>query len=338
MFAEMPTDRIELPDAPVIAGLMFRACRSEVDYAHVADVMNACREADGIDTVATRAEIANRFSHLEHFVPAKDLIFAEMDGRPIGYTRLWFRQLNDDKWVYTNTGSVLPAWRHKGIGRTLHHYGERRLREKAAEHGHTGTRVFQALAMDTETSRHALLLGEGYQAVRYGYEMTRSLSEPIPDLPLPAGIEVQLVRSDQFEQLRTAMNEAFGDHWGWSAMTEKDFQAWRNSRNFQPHLWQVGWADNEIVGTVLNYIDAESNAKYQRQRGWTEQICVRRPWRKQGLAKALIARSMRLLQEQSMTEVALWVDTLNPSGALQLYQGMGYRVAKEYTTYEKPMD
>jgi mycothiol synthase len=338
MFAEMPSDRIELPDAPAIAGLSFRACRGEVDYAHVADVMNACREADGIETVATRDEIASRFTHLANFVPARDLIFAEMDGQPIGYTRLWFRRLDDGTWVYTNTGSVLPSWRRRGIGRALQHYGERRLREKAVEHGHTGKRVFQSLAMDTETSRHALLRSEGYRPVRYGYEMTRSLSEPIPDLPLPAGIEVQLVRPDQYEQLRTAMNEAFGDHWGWSAMTEKDFQAWRNNRNFQPHLWQVGWAGAEIVGTVLNFIDAESNVKYQRRRGWTESICVRRPWRKQGVAKALIARSMRLLQEQGMTEVALNVDTQNPTGALQLYEGLGYRAVRELTTYEKPLD
>jgi ribosomal protein S18 acetylase RimI-like enzyme len=65
---------------------------------------------------------------------------------------------------------------------------------------------------------------------------------------------------------------------------------------------------------------------------------VRRLWRKQGLAKALIARSMRLLQEQGMTEVALGVDTQNPNGALHLYESMGYRVTKELITYEKPLD
>lgn len=338
MFAEVPTDRIELPDAPVIAGLTFRGCRSEADYAHVADVMNACREVDGIEQVATREEIARRFSHLASFVPAKDLIFAELDGQPIGYTRLWFRQLIEGTWVYTNTGSVMPSWRRRGIGGALQHYGERRLREKAAEHGHTGRRVFQSLAMDTETGRHALLHGEGYQAVRYGYEMTRSLADSIPGLSLPASIEVRPVLPEQYRQVRDAMNDAFRDHWGWSEMTENDFQNWLNNRYFQPHLWQVGWTGNEIVDTVLNYIDAESNVKYQRQRGWTESICVRRPWRNQGVAKALIARSMRLLHEQGMTEVALNVDTQNPTGALQLYESMGYRAVRELTTYEKSLD
>lgn len=338
MFADTPTDRIELPDAPAIAGLTFRSCRDETDYAIVADVMNMCREADGSQTIVTHEEIANRFIHLEYFVPAKDLIFAEIDGRPIGYTRLLVRQLDDGKWVYTNIGSVLPQWRRRGIGRALHHYGERRLREKAVELGLGGVCVFQSVALKTESGRHALLQQEGYRAVRYSYEMERSLAEPIPDLPLPVGIEVHPMRPDQYEQLRHAMNEAFHDHWGWSAMTEQDFQSWRKNRNFQPALWQVGWAGDEIAATVLNFIDAESNARFQRRRGWTETICVRRPWRQRGLAKALIARSMRLLKEQGMTEAALNVDTQNPTGALQLYEHMGYRAVRELTTYQKPMD
>jgi mycothiol synthase len=338
MSSEMPADRIQLPDAPVIVGLTFRACRSEADYAHVADVMNACREADGSQTMMTRADMTNVFVHMNYFVPAKDLIFAEMDDQPIGYTRLMVRKLDDGRWVYTNIGSVLPQWRRQGIGRALHHYGERRLREKSAELGHDGVRVFQSVALKTEYGRHALLQQEGYRAVRYGYEMERSLADPIPDLPLPASIEVRPVRPEQYEQLRMAMNEAFSDHWGWSPMTEQNFQGWRNNRTFQPQLWQVAWAGDEIVGTVLNFIDAESNAKFQRRRGWTETICVRRPWRKQGVAKALIARSMRLLQEQGMIEVALNVDTQNPTGALQLYESMGYRAVRELITYEKPLD
>ena len=89
---------------------------------------------------------------------------------------------------------------------------------------------------------------------------------------------------------------------------------------------------------MLFYQGPESNARYRQQRGWTEPICVRRPWRKRGLAKALIARSLRLLQAEGMTEAALHVDTQNPNGALQLYESMGYRVIKQSTVYEKPLD
>jgi ribosomal protein S18 acetylase RimI-like enzyme len=65
---------------------------------------------------------------------------------------------------------------------------------------------------------------------------------------------------------------------------------------------------------------------------------VRRPWRKQGLARALIARSMRLLQEQGMTEAGLGVDAQNPNGALRLYEGLGFRVIRRFATFEKLLD
>jgi mycothiol synthase len=180
-------------------------------------------------------------------------------------------------------------------------------------------------------------LSEGYRAVRYDFEMARSLAEPVPDLPLPDGLAVRAVSPGQYRQLFDAMEEAFRDHWGWSAATGQDYLRWLNGPYFEPRLWQVGWDGDEVAGMVLNFLDTESNAKYRQQRGWTEPICVRRPWRKRGLAKALIARSLRLWQAEGMTEAALHVDTQNPNGALELYESMGYRVIKQSTSYEKSM-
>jgi ribosomal protein S18 acetylase RimI-like enzyme len=134
------------------------------------------------------------------------------------------------------------------------------------------------------------------------------------------------------------LNEAFRDHWGHSESTEEDYQRWIHSPDFQPQLWQVAWAGDEVAGMVLNYIDRGYNEEFKRRRGWTDPICVRRPWRKQGLAKALIVRSMRLLQEQGMTEAGLGVDAQNPNGALRLYESLGFRAVQQFTTLEKPMD
>jgi ribosomal protein S18 acetylase RimI-like enzyme len=89
---------------------------------------------------------------------------------------------------------------------------------------------------------------------------------------------------------------------------------------------------------VQNFINHEENEEYNRKRGYTEGICVRRPWRRQGLAKALIARSFRIIKDLGMTEAALGVDTENPNGALQLYESMGFRPVKRHTTFRKPLD
>lgn len=92
-----------------------------------------------------------------------------------------------------------------------------------------------------------------------------------------------------------------------------------------------------MAGGVLNFIDVKENEEYERLRGYTETIFVRRPWRQQGVAKALISASFQVLKAEGMTEAALGVDADNLSGALHLYRKMGFRKEKQHMTYRKPL-
>jgi GNAT superfamily N-acetyltransferase len=67
-----------------------------------------------------------------------------------------------------------------------------------------------------------------------------------------------------------------------------------------------------------------------------ECIGVCRPWRKQGVARALIARSLQAQKTEGMTESALGVDSENPSGAHYLYEQCGFQVVKRNTVFSKP--
>ncbi len=338
MLLEKTIDQIFLPNAPSIEGLTFRLFSDESDYAHIVDLINTCSVADGVEDHATLEWAANFFAHIAEFVPSRDILFAAIDDRPVGWVRGWVRHLDDGTRVYMVNGAVLPQWRRRGIGGALHHWAEQHLCEIATSQPVEGPRVFRSFTAETEVGTIALLSNEGYQAIRYGFEMARSFTEPIPDLPLPASVEVRPITPEQYRQVYVALNEAFRDHWGHSESTEEDYQRWINSPSFQPQLWQVAWSGSEVAGMVLNFIDREYNEEFKRLRGWTDPICVRRPWRKQGLAKALIARSLRLLREQGMTEAGLGVDAQNPNGALRLYESLGFRAVKQFTTFEKPLD
>ena len=130
-----------------------------------------------------------------------------------------------------------------------------------------------------------------------------------------------------------------GDHWGITQKTEEHYQAWvNNNAIFQPHLWQVAWdiATNQIVGQVRSFIPHDENKKYSRKRGYTEFISVSRSWRKRGVARALIARSLETLSDKGMTESTLSVDTQNLSGAVSLYEACGFRAIERNTIYRKP--
>lgn len=338
MLLETTTDRISLPDAPAIAGLTFRPFRGDDDYAVIVEIANVYNAANQTGEIVTLDWLTNFYRNTPNFDPRHDVLFAEVDGRPIAYGRCWYRRLDDGTQLYGCAGCILPEWSRRGIGRTMLHYSTARLREIAATQPDTGPRYYQSGAADTEFGADALLRSEGYAITRNFYEMVRPDLENIPDLPLPAGLEVRPATPDHYRAIGETLNEAFRDHWGHSEATEQEHQRWLNNPHFQPHLWQVAWAGDEVAGVVLPYIDAEENAHFKRLRGWPDPICVRRPWRKQGLASALIARSLRTLEEHGMTEAGLGVDAENLSGALRVYERLGFRAVKRFSSYWKKME
>jgi len=99
----------------------------------------------------------------------------------------------------------------------------------------------------------------------------------------------------------------------------------------------VGWDQDQVARMVLNYVNEEKNHEYQRKRGYTENISVRRPYRQQGLARYLLVSSIKMFQEMGMEETALGVFTQNQHQALSLYEGVGYKVNKKETVYRKPL-
>jgi ribosomal protein S18 acetylase RimI-like enzyme len=101
----------------------------------------------------------------------------------------------------------------------------------------------------------------------------------------------------------------------------------------------VAWdaSANQIAGAVQNFVNEKENEEYNRKRGYTEGIFVRRPWRKRGLARALIMRSLQMFKNMGFTEAALGVDAENLSGALRLYESCGFRAVKREALYRKPI-
>jgi ribosomal protein S18 acetylase RimI-like enzyme len=261
-----------------------------------------------------------------------------VDGQAIGYQRVFWRQEAEGDRVYGHFGYLRPAWRRRGIGRAMLHHAEHRLRALAREHGPLPRQLLQTEVAESEVGANALLRSEGYALVRYAFIMVRPLQEPIPETDLPAGLEVRPVRADQYQAVWEAADEAFRDHWGYHPQTEADYSIWRENRRFQPDLWQVAWQGDQVAGMVLNFIDAEENQRFSRRRGYTENICVRRPWRRRGLARALILRSLALLHDRGLQEASLGVDAENRSGALSLYEGVGFRPVQVFNFYRKPID
>ncbi len=332
------SEHITLADAPEIAGLAFRHFRGVEDYPVIAAIFNASHRADDIDWLTDAEDIANDYAHLTNCDPFSDVLFAEVNGQPVAFNRVaWFQEENGPR-VYGSGGHVMPEWRRQGIGRAMLRYAERRLREIAAQHDIMSERVFQMWVADAKVGLKILAADEGYEPVRYGYEMVRPDLERLPDFPLPDGLEIRPVTPDQYRAIWEADQEAFRDHWGYAPATETDYQGWLGWPLFEPGVWKIAWDGDQIAGQVRNFINVRENTEFNRKRGYTEFISVRRPWRRRGLARALIVESFNELKRRGMSEAALGVDAENPNGALQVYQDCGFQVVKTAYTYRKAMD
>lgn len=328
---------LAVPGAPAIPGLVFRPFRGEADYPLMVAILDACNAADRLEYINTVAEVAWVFAHLTNCDPKRDMLFAEVHGQAVAFSRVWWVQESTGERLYNSLGFVHPDWRHHGLGTAMLAYNERHLRDIAAVHPAGIPKLFRVWATGTEEGARALFAAAGYEAVRHYIMMVRPISRPLPATPLPAGLEVRPVEPDHLHPIWAAMWEARRDHWGHVEPTDQEYERWTRGRLFAPELWKIAWDRDQVAGMVLNRLDRDQNEQYRRQRGYTQDVFVRRPWRRRGLARSLLVQSIQMFRAMGMEETALGVDTQNPSGALALYESLGYRPIACHTFFNKKM-
>lgn len=324
------------PDDPRIPGLAFRA-GTDADWPAMADMVNRARRADGVDEVRTAESLAAEFVAQEAFRMDRDALLAEVDGALAGYA-IGFRVERDGTLVGESMGAVAPEHRRRGIGTALFRRTRDRLAAELTADPHAGERELRAFALDAETGARALFAAEGFVPIRFGYEMRRFLTGTLPQHPMPDGLELRPVTPDLHRAIFDADNEAFEDHWGYRPPTESDFQACFHAPDVEPRLWCVAWAGDEVAGVVMNVIFAAENDALGISRGWLDHVSVRRPWRGRGVAKALCAASFRVLRAHGIDEAWLGVDGSNPTGAVRLYEGLGFHVVRGWQAYGRPLE
>jgi mycothiol synthase len=298
------------------------------DFPGLADLISKVNAHDDFDWLPASDELERDWTTPHYsFDPDRDAIVCESDGRLVAAGWLGWAE-RDGKVVHDFELWVDPAERRHGLGRRMLAWLEDRAHASVAD-GSGGPaelpHVLGAGYLTNNPAAAAFAAAMGYRPIRYGFQMRRSLDEPIPDVPMPEGLDVRPVLPEQHRVIWAADVEAFMDHWESRVRGEHDFIRTFTDPNFDPTIWQVAWAGDEVAGVIINTIYPEQNEKLGIEMGWLDHVSVRRPWRGRGLASALIARSLLVHRERGMTVAALGVDAENPTGALQLYEKFGFR-------------
>ncbi len=315
-----------------VPGLGFRYFAGEEDYQIRLDIINACKEVNGVDWIQTLEDIENETLWTNNYDIHKQLIYVELEGKPIGYFGYSWDTEITRMIIYYPFGNLLPSYWGRGIASLMLSYAEERCLEIADTLHADKAKRFRIWKKKKARQTVAFLQDHGYQIERYFFLMRRPIDLLLGQHPFPEGLEIRPVDPEHYRAIWDGEQEAFRDHWGYSEPTDPMFEAWQKGRLFQPEYWKVAWEGDQVCGMVGNFIDPEENKTYNRKRGYTEDIWVRLPWRKKGLAKALIAESIRMFRDMGMEETCLNVDAENTSGALKLYQRMGYEVEEDKTS------
>lgn len=183
-----------------------------------------------------------------------------------------------------------------------------------------------------------MLTGAGYEAVRWFYEMVAPTLEGIVAPPLPEGLELRAVMRDQYRRIWEAEAEAFRDHWGEAEWTEEDWARFdANPAHEDPRFWRIAWDGDEVAGVIITTVPVEENERHRRRRVYVAGVSVRRPWRRRGLARALLASSLVGARDAGFTSASLGVDTDSPTGATDLYRSLGFAPERTFSAYRKPL-
>lgn len=332
----MAVDLITISGAPGVEGLTFRHFRGDSDFPAMARIINAAKLADNVERSDNADTIAAGYRHLHNCDPYLDMCFSEINGEPIGYSRVWWEKQEDGQHSYMPIGFIDPAWRRRGIGQAMLGWNEQRLRNIAAGHD-AELKVFRSFADGGEEGCRILLEANEYRPVTFGAEMARSILGDLPTAPLPEGLEIRPVESDHLRRIWEADGESFRDHWGARPPSETDWERFLDRPFTDTSLWKIAWEGDRVIGQVRSYIDTDENTEYGRLRGYTEDISTIKEWRARGVARALICESMRVLRERGMEEAGLGVHTENPTGAFHLYSSLGFVAHATSTVYEKPL-
>lgn len=329
---------LELADVPNIEGLRFRRPRGDdADYDAMAAVITAACREDRIPWASTGAHRREELESSDGLDVGRDVVLTEVDGTVIAESGVE-RGMRGGVPVYDIWGNVDPAYRRRGLGRALLRENRRRIAERMAtgENGELAPRI-RGFAEESEIGHRVLLESEGFNPARWFFVMLRRTLDDIPEAPLPKGFEIRPVLPEHHRAIFDAEHEAFLDHWMPPDHSETDFVSLFRRSDLDTDLWVVAWDGDEVAGVVQNWIWREENKTLGIDRGWLAHISVRRPWRRRGLGRAITAEALRRLRSAGMADAALGVDADNPTGALGLYEGLGFEVDLRSTAYWGPL-
>jgi mycothiol synthase len=323
-------------DLDALPGLTWRGF-TRADVPEVAALYAACEAADDNPERRSRGSLEEyvdspRARPLDDVLVGRDAAGAVVAIAWAGCNRV----VTERRGVHLG-GAVAPHRRGEGIGRAVLRWQLAHALDwdDATRGPGFGPLVVRLHAPVDQADVRDLAERHGLAVERYFFEMSRPLDVPPVPSP-PAGVRLVDWSDDRSGEVHRVVDEAFRDHWGHADRTEEMWTEVVTSADFRP-AWTVLAVDeatDAVVGAALSCAYEQDWPVQGYSEGYTDELAVLRSHRGRGVAVALLHDSMRRFAEAGLEAAGLGVDAANPSGALGLYERLGYRRTASTCTHQ----
>jgi mycothiol synthase len=329
-------DTMARPVEARVGDPVLRAYRGPQDHPAMSRVANAVRAFNGDPNIGTTAGMDTYYAGFDQEQLPRDCAIVEVDALVVAYGRVSWDVLASGEGQAGGILNIDPRFRGRGIEELLLGHAIRRADELAvAVVG--GPQIDLTVAVtDRDPEQRAAAERLGFRLARSFAQLIRPNLDDIPDVPLPAGFEIRAIAADDRAMHRRVYDagaRAFADSWREEAPSVAGFQRFINAPAFDPTLWRVAFHGDDIAGQILNFMDEQVDPDGGRL-GWTESISVQPEYRRRGLARALLAASLRSVRDAGATRAALGVDLMNPRDARALYESLGFEIVSREHSFE----
>lgn len=312
------------------------------DIEAIAEVVNAhSQERLGTKRVLIDPRGRLRFAR---YVPfnAEKVVATTAAGRVIAFAYL----AHEPPYIASELGiEVHPDYHQAELEPRLLAWAEERARQILSLSPPEAKVVLQCNCFATDQQTQAWLAQAGYHRVREWIHLDIEMAEAPPSPVWPEGVRVRLMdQSRDWPVVGAALLEAFIDHWGYIQpletgpeeegdsppldTTEED-DPYFNSRAF----CFVALYGDEVIGSCLGN---QKTVEWPGS-GKIGSLSIRRPYRGQGIAKALILHSLGAFYRHGIRRVITDTDGNSFTGANYLYQAVGMKIFRRERLYEKAL-
>jgi mycothiol synthase len=259
------------------------------------------------------------------------MFIAEWNGETAGMVHAYIDKLREERKGFIQSLGILPKFRRQGIARELLDKAIESLKQR-------GMKTAEAWAQSDREGCVHLYESFGFRQARVTSMMKRGLT----NIPYNVGEnmkammrDMQMTNEEDIKLLNMLDNETFKEHFNFRPRTiEETKYTLFEMPWFTVQKWFFALLNQQPVGFCGVAIDEGLNKEKNLKWGFIADIGVLKSYRRKGIGTSLMLHMMQALKGLGMEDALLYVDDMNPTNAIKLYEKLGFKILTKNIVYQ----